>query len=255
MRPEDRDRDQPATPVRRRPLLAGSLAAAAAVVLVGLSFIGATTFIGDDHLFAAFARYAPNPLRAFVRDQHGGEFYRPIPMLLWWILGRAAPGTKVPFAVLSFALHLVVSLQVGVLVNAIRSGASDTPSPASMRTAVIAGTLFFLAPVTQEAAFWYAASTDLLATAFGVGAVIALLHQRPWRAACLFAVACWSKESALAIPALSAVALCAQAQVHAQSQSQVQPGQVRSLLTRIGQIARPTVFLLPVAAAYFLART
>jgi hypothetical protein len=207
---------------------------ACAAVLTGIAFPAITTFIGDDHLFLAFARYAPNPLVGFVRDLHGGEFYRPVPMLLWWVLGRAAGGSKMPFAILSFALHAVAAWEVGVLVLEIRR---DRRGSADVRAGAIAAALFFVAPVTQEAAFWYAASTDLLATVFALAAVIASLRERLWQAALFFAAACWSKESALVVPALAAIALRAQ-----------KPGRGwHAIAARAG-------CLLPVACVYAVAR-
>lgn len=185
---------------QRRILLTG---AAVLVLVTGLAFAQVTTFIGDDHLFLAFARYAANPWSAFVHDQHGGEFYRPLPMLLWWLLGRLGGGSRLPFVALSFALHLATAIEVGVLVRALRPG-----QPA--RAALFAAALFFLSPVTQEAAFWFSASTDLLATALGLGAVIAVLRGHPGRAALLGAAAYWSKESALVLPLLAVLALLAQ---------------------------------------------
>ena len=70
------------------------IAAALLLGLVAWDFVAATTFVGDDYLFLAFARLEPNPLLAFVRDMHGGEYYRPLPMLLWWLLNRAGQGSK-----------------------------------------------------------------------------------------------------------------------------------------------------------------
>src|SRR4030095_14787523 len=78
-----------------------AVALGAGVLAVAVPFFASTTFTGDDHLFLAFARYAPNPLRAFVNDQHGGEFYRPFPMTVWWLLGRWGHGSALPFATLA----------------------------------------------------------------------------------------------------------------------------------------------------------
>lgn len=202
------------------------------VIVTAAFFYVATTFIGDDHLFLAFARYVPDPLIAFARDQHGGEFYRPLPMVVWWALGHLAGGAKWPFAALSFVLHLVVSVELGALVQGAcphgragsmavhphdpqteqpqsqsQSRSGDGPTAITLRAGIIAALLFFVAPVTQEAAFWYSASTDLLATAFGLGALLAWSRGRVWLALPLFAAACWSKETALIIPAL-AVLIC-----------------------------------------------
>ncbi|HVR63075.1 MAG TPA: hypothetical protein VMU50_14330, partial [Polyangia bacterium] len=74
-----------------------ALAGAGLIALgAGWSFFAATTFIGDDHLFLTFARLVGNPLVAFVSDQHGGEYYRPVPMALWWLLARADDGAAWP---------------------------------------------------------------------------------------------------------------------------------------------------------------
>jgi len=82
------------TPIARRAALA------VLAIVVAAPFFVATTFIGDDYLFLSFARHAPNPLAPFVSDHHGGEYYRPLPMLVWWLLGRPAAGS-VPFAALA----------------------------------------------------------------------------------------------------------------------------------------------------------
>jgi hypothetical protein len=174
------------------------MGAAAVAALGAVPFFAATTFTGDDHLFLAFARHVQNPLAAFASDMHGGEFYRPLPMLLWWLLGRAAGGRTWPFAAFAFLLHLLVSLGVGLIVAATRR---------DRRAALIAGCFFFLAPATREAAYWYSASTDLLAVAFGLGALLACLSRRWLSANLLLAAACLSKESAAIVPLL-AVLVC-----------------------------------------------
>ena len=169
----------------------------AALVAIGaVPFFAATTFTGDDHLFLAFARHVPNPLAAFTSDMHGGEFYRPLPMLLWWLLGRSAGGSTWVFGALAFLLHLVVALQVGLLV---------AKTTGDRRAALIGGCFFFLAPATREAAYWYSASTDLLASAFGLGALHACLSRRWLVANLLFAAACLSKESAAILPLLAVI--------------------------------------------------
>jgi hypothetical protein len=151
----------------------------AAVLLLGLvawDFVAATTFVGDDYLFLAFAKLEPNPLLAFVRDMHGGEYYRPLPMLLWWLLDRVGQGREWPFALAGFLLHagsaaLVVALgrRVGF----------------TLRVALAAGALFLVAPAQREAALWFAASTDLLATFATLAAVVCLLRGsliwEPWK--------------------------------------------------------------------------
>jgi hypothetical protein len=178
------------------------LAACAAAAVVAIPFFAATTFAGDDHVFLAFARLAPNPLVAFVRDQHGGEFYRPLPMLVWWLLGRVAggPPSTVPFSALALGLHVAASALVGKLLVALGRARG---------VAALATALFFLAPQNLDAASWFSASTDLFATAFTLAALIALVRGAAFASALLALAAYLSKESALVLPALAYVVLSA----------------------------------------------
>jgi hypothetical protein len=173
----------------------------AVLVLVAVlvpPFFTATTFVGDDHLFLAFSRLAPNPLVAFFRDQHGGEYYRPLPMLIWWLLGRAAHGASWPFATLALALHAASAALLAALLSAL-----GRPRP----TALLAAALFFLAPQNLDAASWFSASTDLLATAFTLAALSALARGAAPASLALALGAYLSKESALVLPALAYVVL------------------------------------------------
>ena len=152
------------------------VAAALLLGLVAWDFAAATTFVGDDYLFLAFARLQPNPLVAFVHDMHGGEYYRPVPMLLWWLLDRAGQGATWPFALAGFLLHAGSA----ALVVALGRGVGFT-----LRVALAAGALFLVAPAQREAALWFAASTDLLATLATLAALVCLLRQslkwEPWK--------------------------------------------------------------------------
>jgi hypothetical protein len=186
----------------RRPLGTAALATlVAAGAIVAVPFFTSTTFVGDDHLFLAFARLAPNPLVAFVHDQHGGEFYRPLPMLLWWLLGRAARGASWPFAALALGLHAASAALLRWLLTTLGR---------SRAVAGLAALLFFIAPQNLEAASWYAASTDLLATAFTLASLVALARGAPRASLALALGAFLSKESALVLPALAYVILRAQ---------------------------------------------
>ncbi len=139
-------------------LTARRVALALLAIAVAAPFFVATTFIGDDYLFLAFARHAPNPLAPFVSDHHGGEYYRPLPMAVWWLLGRPDLGSA-PFAALAFALHAGVAMMLMLLLRRLQRPAA---------VAVSAGALVLIAPQNLEAAYWFAANTDLLATAFAV---------------------------------------------------------------------------------------
>ncbi|MBN2574749.1 MAG: hypothetical protein JXP73_09305 [Deltaproteobacteria bacterium] len=172
------------------------LAAVALLALVGWDFAAATTFLSDDYIFRLYGRLEDNPLAAFVSDKHGGEYYRPLPMLLWWVLERLADGRAWAFALVSFLLHLLCAV---LLVNlGLRLGLAK-------RTALLAGVLFFVAPAQRQAALWFSASTDLLAASAMLGAMVAFLGSgRRARAlsVLLAALAFFCKETALVLPAL-----------------------------------------------------
>jgi hypothetical protein len=174
---------------------AAGLAIGVAALVVIVPFFAATTFIGDDHLFLAFARHAPHPFAAFLTDRHGGEYYRPLPMMIWWLLGRLGGGAA-PFALLGLVLHAATALLVAQLLRALG------------RPPVVAWTaaaLMAWAPENLEAALWFAANTDLLATTFALGSLVLLLRGRPWWSAWSALAAFLSKESAYVLPALAVV--------------------------------------------------
>jgi hypothetical protein len=176
------------------------VALALLVGLVAADFAAATTFVGDDYLFLAFARLETNPLLAFTRDMHGGEYYRPLPMLLWWLLNRVGQGAEWPFALAGFLLHAGSA----ALVTALGRGVGFP-----FRVSLAAGALFLVAPAEREAAMWFAASTDLLATLATLAALVCLLRASGgWQAAsvALAALAYFSKETALVLPALGVAA-------------------------------------------------
>lgn len=184
-------------PVKR---LVWSLAAALLFVAVAWDFATATTFLGDDYLFRAFARLEGNPFLAFVVDLHGGEYYRPLPMLLWWVAERVSGGQTWVFALAAFAEHALCALLVVVVGR--KLGFSG-------RTALVAGCLFFAAPAEREAALWFSASTDLLAALAMLVAVACFLADRRWvrlLSIPLAAAAFLCKETALTLPALLAAA-------------------------------------------------
>jgi hypothetical protein len=187
-----------------------------ALILVAgaIPFFASTTFIGDDHLFLTFARAEPRPWRALWSDVHGGEFYRPVPMLVWWVLGRLPrPVRGWAFPALALVLHTAVAALVGAVLGTIRGSRARAGGAVISRApdaaAALSAAIFFLAPLPREAAYWYSASTDLLSVAFGLVAIIALLGREPSRRVAVLAcvVACGSKETAVAFPLLALIAL------------------------------------------------
>ncbi len=179
--------------IRGRTALLLGLAALAATAA---PFFLATTFFGDDHLFLTFARHVRDPVLPFVRDLHGGEYFRPLWMLLWWLLARA--GGVAVFAAAALALHAAGAALLGALLRALGR------PPA---VAVGAAALLFLAPQNLAAALWFSATTDLLATVLVLGALLALVRGRRLAAAALALAAFLSKESSFVLPALSALVL------------------------------------------------
>lgn len=183
--------------------LAGAVALGTAALVVAVPFFAATTFIGDDHLFLAFARHAGSPLAAFLTDRHGGEYYRPLPMMVWWLLDRLGGGSHIPFALLALALHAGTALLLAALLRAL-----DRPPPVRWGAAA----LMFLAPQNLDAALWFAASTDLFATAFVLASLVFLLRGRPLLAALAALAAFISKESSYVLPLLAVLVLWSRAE-------------------------------------------
>ncbi len=180
----------------RREGTAAALGLSAAAIIAAVPFFAATTFLGDDHLFLTFARHVGNPLLPFVRDLHGGEYYRPLWMLFWWPLGRV--GSVALFGATALALHAAAAVLLGLLLRALGRPTS---------VAAGAAALMFLAPQNLSAALWFSATTDLLATVLVLAALLALVRGRRALAAVAALAAFLSKESAFVLPILSALVL------------------------------------------------
>jgi hypothetical protein len=220
----------------RRAALLGLLAVG---LVAGLPFFVSTTFFGDDHLFLAFARHVRNPFLPFVRDMHGGEYYRPLSMLLWWLLARLPGiGGFWSFAVAALALHATTAVLLAALLR-------ELGRPPSV--ARCAGVLMFLAPQNLAAALWFSATTDLLATVFVLASLIALLRRRRVIAALAALAAFVSKESSFVLPVLAAIAL----ELRARTLADVPNERRRSLGRSLGRELAPQLVLL---AAVCLAR-
>jgi hypothetical protein len=179
---------------------AASLFVMIMIVAVAWDFAAATTFLGDDYLFRAFARLERNPLVALVADKHGGEYYRPLPMLLWWVLERVSGGQAWVFALVAFFLHALCAGMVFVVGRRMGFAA---------KTALLACALFFAAPAEREAALWFSASADLLAALGMLGTLACFLSEHRWArllSMATAAAACLCKETALVLPVLLAAA-------------------------------------------------
>jgi protein O-mannosyl-transferase len=124
--------------------------------------------------------------------------YRPVTKTLWVLLWVAGGGSPLLFHLFNLLLGTAVVLLLHAYLHEL-----DFPP----RTSFLAALLFALFPIHSEAVAPAFGSAELLAAAFGLGAL--LLHRRGRRvgAILLFALAVFSKESAAALPALAYFAL------------------------------------------------
>ena len=97
---------------------------AVAVSVALLLIVGAPFFTRDDvssaTITSSWLSLATRRTRSspFVSDAHGGEYYRPLPMLVWWLLGRPGLGSA-PFAALALGLHAGAAALTGLLLRAL----------------------------------------------------------------------------------------------------------------------------------------
>ncbi len=127
-------------------------------------------------------------------DNRGLELYRPVAQTLW-ALTWAAGGSTHP--VIFHAIGLMLALAVVLLLYRLLLTVETPP-----RIAFVAAALFALFPIHTDATTSVVGSSELMAAAFGLGAVILYYRNHPARAMLLFALAVFSKESAAAFAAL-----------------------------------------------------
>jgi hypothetical protein len=166
------------------------------LLVTALPFLPGLTagFVGDDFMILSRVRHAERvaDLAAFFRAEFFG-FYRPLGFVshaLDWRLWGLQP---VAFHATSLVLHLANTALVFVLTARLAGGLA----------AGAAALLFGLHAPSHEAVLWSAARFDLLATAWGLGALILTTAggRRTYVTglAC-FALALLSKESVVALP-------------------------------------------------------
>lgn len=189
----------------RRALRARDLATAALVaglaVLAYLPALGAG-FAGDDFLMLRTAGAVNGPAWAFVHNDLGqaagsGHFYRPL-----WVLFNAGIlrvfGARAPaFHAANLLLFATIALQTWALARRL----------AGPGAALVAGVAFALYPRHGESVAWVSGSTDLLAAALMMAAILCALTSRPGgprlvACALLAAGATLAKEAAVVAPAL-----------------------------------------------------
>ena len=130
-------------------------------------------------------------------DRRGLQLYRPVTEAVWALTWTAGAGSHPAlFHGLGLGLGLAVVLLLYFLLLEVR-----TPP----RTAFVASTLFALFPIHTEATTSIVGSAELLAAAFGLGALLLYYRGKPILAVALFALAVFSKESAAAFAAVPLV--------------------------------------------------
>jgi hypothetical protein len=170
----------------------------AAALLVYLPAL-TTWFLADDFGILTLVRQAgglSHPLDYF-QVRFYDQYYRPLGLLThafdWTLWGQNAAA----FHATNIILHAVSTMLVFVLGRRFMDAAG----------AATAALLFGLHPANHEAVFWIAARFDLLATLFALLALVCLFRDdgRSYvmGVAC-FGLALLSKESALALPMISA---------------------------------------------------
>lgn len=127
-------------------------------------------------------------------DNRGLELYRPVTQTVWALIW-AAGGSSHPL--LYHAIGLALGLAVVLLLYRLLLTVQTPP-----RAAFIAAALFALFPIHTDATTSIAGSSELMAAAFGLGALVLYYRNRPIWALLLFALAVFSKESAAAFAAL-----------------------------------------------------
>src|SRR5580704_11348059 len=127
-------------------------------------------------------------------DPHGIELYRPVSQTLWALTWAAGGGSH---PALFHGIGLLVGVAVVLLLYHFFLAVEVPP-----RTAFIAALLFALFPIHTDATTSVVGSAELLAAAFGLGALMLYYRQRHLSALLLFSLAVFSKESAAAFAAL-----------------------------------------------------
>lgn len=191
----------------RRPGAAAA-AVAACALLAWLPALGAG-FVSDDFVLLRAAEASESPVWPFAHNDLGeergsGHFYRPLWVL--WNAGLVELFGDEPRAFHAGNLLLFALIAVEVLLLA----RMLLPPPG----ALVAGIAFALYPRHGESVAWVSGSTDLLAVAIGLAALLCLVA--PWRrgrrilaAAALTAAAALAKEAAFLLPVLGVLLLAA----------------------------------------------
>lgn len=122
-------------------------------------------YIDDDWGWLALSRHLDSPLDAILGNVLGGYFWRPLPLTVDWLLGRAFDASAGPRYALSTIQHALSAALVTALVwNATRRRTD----------AALAGALVAAAPAVSSLALWLSNRNELLSLNLGLAALLAL---------------------------------------------------------------------------------
>ncbi len=127
-------------------------------------------------------------------DRPGLTLYRPVAQTVWTLLWTTTGGSPMAFHALNLLLGAIVVCQVYRLLVALRVG---------FRTGFFAALFFAVLPIHTEVVASIIGSNELLAAAFGLGALLLYLRGSFWAALILYVLAVFSKESAAAFAGLA----------------------------------------------------
>jgi len=186
--------EQPSIPLAPLWLALAFLLPNLGVLACGFVFDDLPVIVDNDSLHVHSLRQLAHIwVSGYWPDQRSLALYRPVSQMLWalmWSIG----GSRHP--ALFHALNLALGTAVVLLLY--RLLLIHVPA----RTAFIAAALFALFPIHTDATTSIVGTAELLAAAFGLGALVLFYRDRPYPAVLLFALAVFSKESAAAIAAL-----------------------------------------------------
>jgi len=146
-----------------RGLLAGTVVSALLAALIMAPIVGAG-FHPEDFGWLALARQSTSPWPLLAHNIDFVYFYRPLPLLLWWLSAHAFGANPVWHNALDVLLHALNAALVCLLAARIAGRAS---------VGIVAGILFASLPAGAGTAAWMSDRFDPIALAFSLAALLA----------------------------------------------------------------------------------
>src|SRR6185312_11320692 len=166
-----------------------ALAVVAAVFLPNLR----DPFLSDDYILVRHATLDPSRILAMFHTPGGDGSFRPLGYLYFGLLRYFGGVDSWKWHACALAVHLVNCALLYLIVWTLWH---------RTELAFTAAVLFGLNGTRPESVAWSAGNFDLLACAFTLAAMLAILRRRTWIALPLLVLAILSKESAYAAPAV-----------------------------------------------------